>query len=179
MRERGLPSCGRPNAPPPLLNWHDLLSFSVSPWELVLRGTLMYWVLFLLFRLVVRRHVDGIALSDILLIVIVADAAQNGMSGDYKSVPEGAVLVATLVAWNVLVDWLAFRFERLERLLQPPPLMVIRHGHVLRRNLRKEFISDAELMSKLRERGVSNVSEVRAAFIETDGSVTVIERERR
>ena len=151
----------------------------MSPWELVLRGTLMYWVLFVLFRFVVRRHVDGIALSDILLLVIVADAAQNGMSGDYKSVPEGAVLIATLVGWNVLVDWLAFRFETLERLLQPPPLMVIRHGHVLRRNLRKEFISDDELMSKLRERGVSNVSEVRAAFIETDGSVTVIERKRR
>jgi uncharacterized membrane protein YcaP (DUF421 family) len=161
------------------LNWNDLFAFSVSPWELVLRGTLMYWVLFLLFRIVVRRHVDGIALSDILLIVIVADAAQNGLSGEYKSVPEGALLVSTLVAWNVLVDWLAYRFERVERLLQPPPLLVIRHGHVIRRNLRKELISDAELMSKLREHGVSNVSEVRAAFIETNGSITVIQRDRR
>jgi uncharacterized membrane protein YcaP (DUF421 family) len=169
---------GRHLAPHPL-NWNDILSFSVSPWELVLRGTLMYWVLFLLFRLIVRRHVDGIALSDILLIVIVADAAQNGMAGDYKSVPEGAVLVTTLVLWNVLVDWLAFRFPFFENLLQPPPLMIVRHGHVIRRNLRKELISDEELMSKLRERGVTNLSEVRAAFIETNGSITVIQRERR
>jgi uncharacterized membrane protein YcaP (DUF421 family) len=161
------------------LNWDDILGFSVSPWELVLRGTLMYWFLFLLFRIVVRRHVDGIALSDILLVVIVADAAQNGMSGDYRTFPEGAVLVATLVFWNTVIDWLAFRFEALERLLQPPPLVVIRHGHVIRRNLRKELISDAELMAKLREHGVTNVSEVRAAFIETNGSITVIQREPR
>lgn len=139
----------------------------------------MYWVLFLLFRIVVRRHVDGLALSDILLVVIVADAAQNGMSGDYKSVPEGAVLIATLVAWNVLIDWLAYRFEPLERLLQPPPLVVIRHGHIIRRNLRKELISVSDLMAQLREHGVSNVAEVRTAFIETNGSITVIKREPR
>lgn len=161
------------------MNWDDVLGFSVSPWELVLRGTLMYWFLFILFRVAVRRHVDGIVLSDILLIVIVADAAQNALSGDYKTFPEGAVLVATLVFWNVLIDWATFRFERLERLFQPPALMLVRHGHLLRRNMRKELISEEELMSKLRERGVSNVQDVRAAFIETNGSITVIQREKR
>jgi uncharacterized membrane protein YcaP (DUF421 family) len=160
------------------LNWDDVFGFSVSPWELMLRGTLMYWFLFVLFRVVVRRHVDGIVLSDILLIVIVADAAQNAMSGEYKTFPEGAVLVATLVVWNVIIDWATFRFEALERLLEPPALLLVRHGHILRRNMRKELISEEELMSKLREHGVSNVLDVRAAFIESNGSITVLKRER-
>ena len=78
--------------------------------ELVLRGTLVYWLLFLIFRFLLRRDVGAVGIADILLLVIVADAAQNAMSGGYDTFTEGAILVLTIVGWNWLLDVLSFRF---------------------------------------------------------------------
>jgi uncharacterized membrane protein YcaP (DUF421 family) len=157
------------------MDWDAIFSFTVSPAEMFLRGTLMYWFLFILFRWVVRRHVGTIALSDILLLVLVADAAQNAMSGDYRTFPEGAILVCTLVGWNMLVDWLSFRSDAFRKFAEPRPLPVIWHGRVLRKNLRQEFVTEDELMGKLREKGIDSPSQVKAAYIESDGEFSVIE----
>jgi uncharacterized membrane protein YcaP (DUF421 family) len=127
------------------MDWEPILALSVSPWEMVARGSLMYWFLFLLFRVVVRRRVGAVGVSDVLLLVIIADAAQNAMSGEYRSVTDGMILVATIVGWNYLVDWLTWRFPALERLLQPPPLLLVRDGRLLHRNLRHEFLTEDEL----------------------------------
>jgi len=147
-----------------------------SPLEMILRGSLMYWFLFVLFRVVVRRRVGAVGIGDVLLLVIIADAAQNAMSGEYRSVSDGMVLVATIVAWNVLTDWLTYRFRALERLLEPPPLQLVRDGRILHRNLRIEFVSEAELRAKLREHGITDPAEVKAAYMESDGAVSVIRR---
>lgn len=156
------------------MDWESLFAFTKSPWEMIARGTLMYWFLFLLFRCVVRRRVGSIALSDILLLVLVADAAQNAMADDYKSVSEGAVLVATLVAWNMFVDWLSFRSKTFSKLLEPAPLPVVWRGRVIHKNLREELVTMDELLSKLREKGIDDITKVRAAYIESDGEFSVL-----
>jgi uncharacterized membrane protein YcaP (DUF421 family) len=161
------------------LDWASIFGITVSPWELVTRGTAMYLFLFLLFRLVIRRRVGAVGMADMLVLVIIADAAQNGMSGDYRTVSEGAILVGTIVAWDVLIDVLAYSSPALQRLLEPAPLPLIRDGKILRRNLRHEFISEAELASKLREHGVAKLSEVKGAYMEPDGEVSVILREKK
>ena len=158
------------------LDWHSILALSVSPWEMIVRGSLMYCFLFVLFRVVIRRRVGAVGIGDVLLLVIIADAAQNAMSGEYRSFTDGAILVSTIVAWNVLTDYLTYRFSALERLLEPPPLMLIRDGRVLHRHLRMEFVSEAELRAKLREHGITDPREVRAAYMENDGAVSVIRR---
>ncbi|HKW83228.1 MAG TPA: DUF421 domain-containing protein, partial [Burkholderiaceae bacterium] len=83
----------------------DLFAFHVSPIELVVRGTLIYWFLFLLFRFVLRRDAGAVGIADILLVVLVADASQNAMAGGYETVAEGCVLIGTLIGWNYLLDW--------------------------------------------------------------------------
>ena len=154
----------------------ELFGLSVSPLEMIVRGTAMYWFLFLLFRLVIRRRVGAVGISDILLLVIIADASQNAMSGEYQSISDGFILVATILAWNMLVDWLTYASPALEKLLQPPPLLLVDRGRVLRRHMRHEFISDDELHTKLREHGVTDVAEVDRAYMESDGQVTVIKK---
>ena len=158
------------------MDWHEIFGLSVSPWELVIRGTAMYFFLFLLFRVVVRRRVGSIGMADILILVIIADAAQNGMSGEYKSVTEAFILVSTLIGWNMLIDWLTFRVPWLQSILEPPPLLLIDGGRILHRHLRHEFVSEDELRSKLRERGVRDPSEVDKAYMEPDGQVTVLKK---
>ena len=158
------------------MDWSEIFGLTLSPWELVIRGTAMYLFLFLVFRVVVRRRVGAVGMADILVLVIIADAAQNGMSGEYRSVTEAFILVGTIIAWNTLVDWLTYRFERLQKLLEPPPLLLIQNGKVLWRHLRQEFISETDLKTKLREHGVRDPAEVDRAFMEPDGQVTVLKR---
>ena len=158
------------------LDWPGMFGLSVPPLELIIRGSAMYLFLFLLFRVVIRRRVGAVGVADILVLVIIADAAQNGMSGEYKSVTDGAILVGTIVAWDYLIDWLNYRVPALRGWLEPPPLLLIRDGRVLHRNLRREFVTEDELKAKLRENGVTDIAEVREARMETDGEVSVIKR---
>lgn len=158
----------------PDVDWDALLRFTVSPWELVLRGSAIYWFLFVAFRVVIRRDLGSIAISDMLLVMLVADAAQNAMAAEYRSLLEGIVLVSTILGWNVLVDWLASRSASMRRLLVPRTVMLVRNGVILRNNLRREFLSEEELEQKLREHEVDDISKVKAAYIESDGTVSVL-----
>lgn len=160
------------------IDWHEMFYLSKPPLELIIRGSLVYLFLFLVFRSVLQRDVGAVGVADILLLVIVADASQNAMAGEYRSLSDGIILVSTILAWNVLFDFLAYRFPRMRRLLQSQPLCLIRDGRVQHRNLRREFISEEELQAKLRTHGVQDYAEVQAAYMESDGSVSVIKRER-
>jgi uncharacterized membrane protein YcaP (DUF421 family) len=161
------------------LDWGEIFGISTSPLELIIRGTAMYLFLFLMFRVVIRRRVGAVGMADILVLVIIADAAQNGMSGEYRSVSEGAILVGTIVGWNALIDWLNFRIPALQDWLEAPPLLLVQSGRVLHRNLKHEFVTEEELKSKLREKGVKDVSKVEQAHMESDGSVSVVKRQAR
>jgi uncharacterized membrane protein YcaP (DUF421 family) len=160
-----------------MLDWGELFGVSVSPLELIVRGTCMYWFLFALFRFVVRRDIGTIGVADILVLVIVADAAQNAMAGEYKTITDGMVLVATIVFWNYLTDRLSYAWPRFRRLAQPPPLLLIKEGRIQKGNLRREYVSEEELMAKLREKGIDQVSQVKRAYLEPDGEISVIKRQ--
>lgn len=151
-----------------------MFRLTVNPLELFVRGTAMYLFIFLVFRVLFRRSVGAIGIADVLLLVLIADAAQNGMAGDYRSITDGMILVSTIIAWSVFFDWAVYRFPRLGKLVEPAPLALVDHGRINRRNLREEFMSEDELMAKLREQGVEHVEEVKRATMESDGAVSVI-----
>ncbi|MCC6534770.1 MAG: DUF421 domain-containing protein [Burkholderiales bacterium] len=157
----------------PAIDWSEVLGITVSPWELFLRGTAIYWFLFLAFRLVVRRDMGAIAISDILLVMLVADAAQNAMASDYRSIVDGIVLISTILGWNVIVDWVAYASPRMRRLLVPRAVLLVHDGTIMKQNLRREFLTQDELEQKLRENGVTDLAQVKAAYMESDGAVSV------
>jgi uncharacterized membrane protein YcaP (DUF421 family) len=155
------------------VNWHDFLVPQISLLEIFLRGTFIYFLLLVLFR-VFKRQAGSIGLSDLLVIVLIADASQNAMSADYKSVTEGAALIGTLVLWDQFLDWLAFRVPRIERLLRPAPVLLVKDGKANRRNMRQELISQDELIGQLRQQGILDLKQVRCAFIEGDGQISIV-----
>ncbi|HJV83694.1 DUF421 domain-containing protein [Noviherbaspirillum sp.] len=160
------------------IDWGELFGLSVPLSEILIRGSAMYWFLFLIFRFVVRREVGAVGIADMLVLVIVADAAQNAMAGEYTSISDGMVLVATLIGWNVFLDWLGYYVPAFRKLAEPGPLHLIQNGVILKRNLRREFITEDELWSKLREQGVDSLPQVKSAFMENDGQISVIKREK-
>lgn len=151
-----------------------LFAFNVNPLEIVLRGTVMYWFLFLLFRFVLRRDGGSIGIADVLLLVLIADASQNAMSGAYDSIAEGCLLVATIAGWNYGLDWASYHFPYVRKFAEPAPLLLVTHGRMLRKNMRRELITEEELWAKLREHGVSGLSEVASAFMESSGEISVL-----
>lgn len=158
------------------IDWDQVLAFTVSPLELFVRGTLTYFFLFALFRFVVRRDTGTLGPSDLLVLVIIADAAQNAMAGDYQSVPDGFVLIATIIGWSYALNWLSFHFVLFRRLALPHPLCIIKDGIKQDAALERELIADEELAEMLREHGIDNIADVKRAYLEPDGSVTVIRR---
>ena len=158
------------------LHWGELFGLSVPPLELVVRGSALYLFLLVLFRVVIKRRMGAIGMADILVLVIISDASQNAMAGEYKTITDGFILISTIIARNYLFDWAGYHFPRLQKLLEPAPLLLIRDGRVLRRNLRVEYVSDQELESQLREHGVDDPAEVEKAYLEPDGQFSVIKK---
>lgn len=155
----------------------ELFAVHVAPLELIARGTLMYWFLLVIFRVVLRRDPGSLGVADILLVVIIADAAQNGMSGSYETVAEGFILVGTLVCWNYALDWASCRWEIVHKLTEPTPLQLVKDGQMLMRNLRKQFLTREDVEAQLRHAGVDDVCKVRAAYLEGDGKLSVLKCE--
>ena len=146
-------------------------------WHMVVRGTVVYWFLLLVFRFVLRRDIGSMGVADLLFVVLVADASSNAMQGEYKSINDGLVLLGTLIAWNFVLDWLSYRFEPISRLLEPLPAVLVRHAQLNQRALRREMISTDELMGKLRQQGVESLRQVRIARLEADGQLSVFRRD--
>ncbi len=158
------------------INWSGLVEPTHSLFEMFLRGTLVYLVLFLGFRFLPRRQLGGLSASDILVVVLIADAVQDAMSaGGYDSLLEGFVLAGTVIFWSWLVDWLDYRYPGL-KVTAPSPTMVIRDGRLLRANMDRQHITEEEVLSQLREHGVDSPGRVQAAYMEGDGHFSVILR---
>ena len=160
------------------IDWGEMFGLSLPLAEIIIRGSAMYWFLFLIFRFVIRRDIGAVGIADMLVLVIVADASQNAMAGEYTSVTDGMVLVATLIGWNMFFDWVSYRFPAVRKLVEPNPIQLIKDGKMLKRNMRRELITDEELLSKLREQSVESLDQVREAYIESDGQISIIKNEK-
>lgn len=156
------------------INWQDILTPTNSLLELVVRGTIMYFILFGLLRIALKRQTGGIGTTDVLVIVLLAEVAGNGFTSEYKSVIEGAVLVGTILFWTFVLEWAAHRFPTVERILHPPSLLLIENGKMLRKNMRAELVTKEELMAQLREKGIEDCASVKRACMEADGAISVI-----
>lgn len=157
------------------VNLRQLFVPDVSVLEIMLRGTLIYLGLFVLLR-VLRRPTGQLGIADVLLITILADASQNAMSGPYESISSGAVLIMTIIFWDQLIDRLSYYWPRFSRWTEPPPVLLVKNGEVLHRNLERHKISEQELASHLRQHGVDRIADVGHCRLENDGSISVLQR---
>jgi uncharacterized membrane protein YcaP (DUF421 family) len=161
------------------IDWNSIFVPDTPFLEIIVRGSVMYLALTILLRIVLKRQTGTLGMTDLLLITLLADASQNAMAGEYRSLPDGIVLVATIIFWNYFFDWLTVKSEWFERLIEPPPLPLVKRGKLLRRNMRRELITEAELLGKLREQGVEDLSKVKLANIESDGQISLIQYEEK
>jgi uncharacterized membrane protein YcaP (DUF421 family) len=151
-----------------------MLWFDTPLLETVIRGSVVYLALFTILRVVLKRQSGTVSVSDLLLVVLIADASQGAIADDYRSLPDGILLVTVVIFWSYAIDWLGFHFPALQRIFFPPPLPLVRNGNMLRRNMRQELITEAELMTTLRHQGIERIEQVKLACMEGDGRISVV-----
>ena len=157
----------------PSVQWDKLFVFTVSPIELFIRGSIIYMFIFVAMR-VLRREPGTVGIADLLMVVLIADASQNAMASDYRSVLDGLVLVSTIVFWNYFMDWLTFHSTTVEGFTYPKPIPLVRNRKMEKENMTKEFVTKEQLLSILREHGIDDIEKVKAAYLEGSGHVSVI-----
>lgn len=144
--------------------------------ELVARGSVLYLGVLFILRFMPRRTGGELATMDLIFIVLIADAAAGAL-GEYESIADAFIVIATLTALNYAVNALSYRVPLFERLVSAPPLPIVRDGELLRRNMRREFITEEELMSHLRLKGIEDVRDVKVAYVEGEGKITAVRRD--
>jgi uncharacterized membrane protein YcaP (DUF421 family) len=157
-------------------SWAAVLALETPVFELVVRGTILYFAIIAFMRIMPRIGGE-LAVMDLVFLLLIAEAAAHGM-GDDKTVGDAILLVATLIGWNWLFNTLSFHIPFFEKLISGSPVQVVRQGRLLRRNMRREYLTEDELMAQLRKQGIEKVEDVKAAYIEGEGQLTVIPRKQ-
>lgn len=156
------------------IDWHAIFVPSISIFELMIRGSLVYLALLSVLRLLPSRQLGTLGITDLLVVVLFAEAAQNAMASNYTSITEGAILVGTVIFWSYLLNWLGYKIPQFQRFMNPPPLLLVKNGRMIQRHLQRELITEEELMSKLRQQGVEFLADVKLAYMEADGRISII-----
>jgi len=155
------------------IDWQSMFVPTESILEIVIRGTIMYLAMYFLLR-IFRRQSGSVGIADLLVIVVIADAAQNGMAGDSKSITEAVILIITIILWDFFFDWLGYRSVFFDRFLTPNPLLLVENGKLIKKNLEKEFITEDELMSQLRQQGQEDLGAVKRCYLESNGRFSIL-----
>jgi len=159
------------------VDWGQIFGLDTPLLEIIVRGSVVYLTLFFLLRIVLRREAGGLGITDLLVIVLIADAVQNAMAGDYHSITDGLLLGGTIIFWSFALDWLAYHWAPFGRFMHPHPLPLVKDGQLLRAHLRRELLTEDDVMAELRQHGLEDLARVKAAFLEFDGRMSIIPRD--
>jgi uncharacterized membrane protein YcaP (DUF421 family) len=153
-------------------------NMSIPWWEFVLRGAIIYVFLIALLRITGKRQVGQMAPFDLVLLLVLSNAVQNSMNGGDNTVVGGMISAMTLVGVNWGVALLTFKSKKIEALIEGRPEVLIHNGKLFQQALDHEKLTHHELMSALRAAGCATVEDVHAALLETDGTITVIPKQK-
>jgi uncharacterized membrane protein YcaP (DUF421 family) len=141
--------------------------------ELILRAVLVYAAVFLLLRIVGKKHVGELAPFDLVVLLILSESVNGALIAEDTSVTAGLIVASTLFGVNQLVGYLSSRRKGLERFFEGTPKILVRNGKVCADVLKKEQITHSELVEALRREGCSSLTKVRYAVLENDGAISI------
>ncbi|HEY9628539.1 MAG TPA: YetF domain-containing protein [Coleofasciculaceae cyanobacterium] len=153
--------------------FHDLWIPDISVLEKIIRPVLVYFFLLVALRFGGKRELGQMTGFDLVVLLMLSNAVQNAIIGDDNSVSGGMIGAAALLVTNYVVVRLAYRYPKIEHLVEGKSTLLVNNGRILHENLSKEVITEAELRTSLRRQGVENLAEIRAAILETSGSLTI------
>ena len=151
-----------------------MLALAIPIWDIMFRAAVIYVAVLVGLRLAGKREMGQMTVSDLVVLLLLANAVQNAMIGPDTSLLGGVVAAVALLASNAAVARLRLRWPRLRRLIEGSPTLLVLRGKVISDHLRREGLDQEALEAALREHGVADLDDVEMAILEIDGSISVV-----
>jgi uncharacterized membrane protein YcaP (DUF421 family) len=142
--------------------------------DLVIRATVIFFFVFLLTRVVGRRELSSMEPFDLILLVVIGDLVQQGVTQSDYSVTGAVLVISTIAVLTVAMSFVNFRFRSLRGALEGEPVVLVENGELIERNMRRERITVEELEAEGRQQQVTSIADMRWAVLETSGQISVI-----
>ena len=142
--------------------------------DLVLRAIFLYAFVLLLMRVTGRRELSTLSAVDLVLLIILGDAIQQGLTQDDYSVRGAVIVVSTIAALQVGSSYLSFRSRRARRVLEGEPIVIVQDGKLIDRNLKRERLTEDEVAEEMRAQQIGSVEDVEWGILETNGTMSFI-----
>jgi uncharacterized membrane protein YcaP (DUF421 family) len=144
--------------------------------DIALRAIVVFCFIFLLMRVVGRRELSSLEPFDLILLIVLGDSVQQGITQDDYSLTGALAIIAVFATLQVLVSWLNFRFPRLRPLLDGHPLVLVEDGKAIERNMKRERLTLDDVLEQARGQQIASLDEVQWAVLETSGEISFIKK---
>ena len=142
--------------------------------DIALRAAFLYAFVVILMRVMGRRELSSLSPLDLVLLIVLGDAIQQGMTQDDYSVTGAVIAVSTIAVVQVGISYLSFRSRRARRVLEGEPVVIIEDGKLIERNLRRERLTEDEIAEKMRMQQIASVEDVEWGILESSGNMSFI-----
>jgi uncharacterized membrane protein YcaP (DUF421 family) len=144
--------------------------------DLVIRAAVVFFFVFLVTRIVGRRELSQLEPFDLILLVVVGDLVQQGVTQSDESVTGALIVISTIAILTVAVSWISFRSRRARLLTEGEPIVLVQDGRPIERNMRRERITLEDIQEEARQSQITSVAELRWAILEDGGRISCISR---
>ena len=145
--------------------------------DIVLRASVTFAALYLLLRLLGKREIGQLTPFELVVIVVMGDLVQQGVTHNDFSLTGSILAIATFAFWALVMSWATYLSPRLETLLDGRPQVIIRDGELIEANLRRDRITRAEVEAEMRLAGIAHMDQVAWAILETQGKISFIRKD--
>jgi uncharacterized membrane protein YcaP (DUF421 family) len=142
--------------------------------DITLRAVALFTFVFLLTRVIGRRELSSLQPFDLILLIVLGDAIQQGLTQDDYSVTGAFIAVGTIAALQVLTSWLSWRFRWARRALDGDPIVIVQDGELIVKNMRRERITEEEVAEEARGQQIASIKDVQWAVFEPSGKINFI-----
>jgi uncharacterized membrane protein YcaP (DUF421 family) len=145
--------------------------------DIVLRAAALYAFVIFVMRIIGRRELSSMTPFDLVLLIILGDAIQQGLTQDDYSVTGAVLAIGTIATLQVVTSYLSFRFPAMRKVFQGHPIVLVDHGKFVHRNLRRERMTEEEVAEEARQQQIASLDQVDWAILEANGSVSFIKKD--
>jgi uncharacterized membrane protein YcaP (DUF421 family) len=142
--------------------------------DLVIRATVVFFFIFLVTRVVGRRQLSDLEPFDLILLVVLGDLVQQGITQSDQSVTGTLIVISTIALLSVGLSWISYRSRGARLITEGEPIVLVDNGRIIERNLRRERITIADIQEEARQAQITSMNDLRWAILETDGHISCI-----
>ena len=144
--------------------------------DLVFRAAVVFEFVFLVTRIVGRRQLSQLEPFDLILLVVIGDLVQQGVTQSDESVTGALIVISTIALLSVAVSWVSFRWRKIRLVTEGEPIVLVQNGQVIARNMRRERITREDIEEEARQQQITSLADLRWAILEDDGRISCISR---